>query len=147
VRVNQSGNDGELWNGDGIEVMLSRGDRSNATPGPHDYHVLVNPDGEVTDERGTGGGWDRSWSAHASVAVRRAAQGYDVELAIPWSALEGAPAAGDQLGLDVANNDSDRAGQLTPFDWAALTHFGEPSGWGTMVMATNSCARLPTASP
>jgi len=42
--------------------------------------------------------------------VALTATGYTVELAVPWSAVGGAPAPDSPVGLDVANNDSDTAG-------------------------------------
>jgi hypothetical protein len=55
---------------------------------------------------------------------------YTVELAIPWAALGvPAPAAGAELGLDLAVNDLDADGVLRPFDWAGLSRFAQPALW------------------
>ena len=81
-----------------------------------DYHLLINVDGAATDERGNGTAWDRTWTAKASTSVVRTTSGYTVEVARPWSSVGGAPAAGGTLGLDLADNDSDTAGSVTPFD-------------------------------
>jgi Carbohydrate family 9 binding domain-like len=134
INVNQTGRDGELWNGDGVEVMIDRNTTRPATPNANDYHLLINTDNAVTDERGTGTGWDRSWTADATTAVTRTADGYTVEIALPWTAIGGAPTSGATLGLDVANNDSDTAGQVTPYDWAHLTRFAQPQAWGTLTL-------------
>jgi hypothetical protein len=135
LRTNQSGRDGEVWDGDGVELMLSRAASRAANPTPDDYHLLINVDGAATDERGTGTTWDRTWTAKASTSVGRTTGGYTVEVALPWSSVGGTPAAGSTLGLDVANNDSDTAGSVTPFDWAHLTHFAQPNAWGNLKLA------------
>lgn len=67
--------------------------------------------------------------SHAAAAT---AEGYEVELAIPWSGLGGPPAEGRVLGFDVANNDNDggrRVAQIvwagTAFDWRDTAAFGD----------------------
>jgi hypothetical protein len=134
INVNQTGRDGELWDGDSVEVMLDRNATRPAAPNSSDYHVLVNTSNAVTDERGNSTGWDRSWTAGASATVLRTADGYTVEIAIPWTALGGTPATGTTLGLDVANNDSDTAGSVTAYDWSHLTRFAQPQAWGTLTL-------------
>jgi Carbohydrate family 9 binding domain-like len=103
-------------------------------PGRVQSVLLVNTDNAVTDEHGTGTVWDHSWTANATTAVTGTAGGYTVEIAVPWTALGGAPTSGATLGLDVANNDSDTAGQVTPYDWAHLTRFAQPQAWGTLTL-------------
>jgi hypothetical protein len=134
INVNQTGRDGELWNGDGVEVMIDRNATRPSTPNANDYHLLINTDNAVTDERGTGTGWDRTWTANATTAVTRTATGYTVEIAVPWTAIGGTPTTGATLGLDVANNDSDTPGQVTPYDWAHLTRFAQPQAWGILTL-------------
>jgi hypothetical protein len=134
INVNQTGRDGELWNGDGVEVMIDRNTNRPATPNANDYHLLINTDNAITDERGNGTGWDRTWTANATTAINRIASGYAVEIALPWNSIGGAPTAGSSLGLDVANNDSDAPGQVTPYDWAHLTRFAQPRAWGTLTL-------------
>lgn len=132
-RVNEGGDDGEVWNGDGIELMIDRSRNRSTAPDSDDYHILVNVSGDVTDERGDGSGWDRAWSAGAHTAVRLLPNGdYSVELAVPWDAIGGPPRLGARLGQDVAANDSDVPDQLVSYDWAHLTRFAQPDRWGTL---------------
>lgn len=146
--VNQGGRDGEVWNGDSIELMLdTAADRSTAQDS-NDYHLLVNFVGDLTDERGNAGTWDRTWTSSATVAVARIAGGYTVEMAIPWVAMGlAAPAAGTSMGLDVANNDTDTAGSVLQFDWAGLTRFAQPSLWGWARFAASVPACSGSATP
>jgi len=129
--VNQGGVDGELWNGDGVEVMIHLGAAATALS-PSDFHVLANANGDVTDERGSSSGWDRSWNLSARlVSVTRNPFGYAVEMAIPWADLGiPAPTAGSRIGLDLAHNDVDVPGAAPKqVDWAGLTAFAQPGKW------------------
>jgi len=135
VFVNQGGRDGEVWNGDSVELMVEVGNAKSATLGPTHHHLLVNVNGDLTDERGAAGSWDRSWTSGATAAVLRTGAGYSVELRVPWSSLGVQPCAGLALGLDVAVNDVAAAGQSPrPFDWARLARFAQPSRWGTLFL-------------
>jgi hypothetical protein len=130
--VNQGGIDGEVWNGDGVEVMIHLGAAASALS-PADFHVLANVNGDVTDERGSSLGWDRSWNLSARLvsAVRKPSGGYTVEMAIPWMDLGiAAPPAGTRIGLDLAHNDVDVAGAAPKqVDWAGLASFAQPGRW------------------
>jgi hypothetical protein len=133
-RINQGGADGEVWNGDGIEVMIDASANGSLTPDSGDFHVGVNVAGDVRDERGGGPDWDRSWTSGATHAVTRTPTGYTVELAIPWNSMGLAPGAGTEVGFDIAVNDSDAAGEVKPFDWAGLTRFAQPARWGRLTL-------------
>lgn len=134
INVNETGRDGELWDGDSVELMIDRYDTNPTAPTNTVYHLLVNTDGALTDETGTGSGWDRTWTANAQTAVTRTTTGYTVEIALPWNSMGPTPTTGDQIGLDIANNDSDTSGQAIPYDWSHLTRFAQPNLWGTMTV-------------
>jgi len=136
IVVNQGGRDGELWDGDSVELMIDTSVGASSSLGPGAFHLLVNANGDLTDERGTpGGAWDRSWTSNATWRRVRTAAGYDVEVALPWSSLGIAPCAGTRLGIDVAVNDVDAAGGAPkPADWARLTRFAEPARWGVVIL-------------
>jgi hypothetical protein len=130
LRVNQGGRDGEVWDGDGVELMLDPLSTRTAAPDADDRHLVVNANGDLTDERGNAGTWDRSWTSGATVRIAGLPGSYSVEMAIPWSTLGiAAPAAGTEIGLDLANNDTDLAGVLKQFDWAGLARFAQPKLW------------------
>ena len=132
--MNEGGVDGEVWDGDGVEIMIHLGAPATALS-PSDYHVLANASGDVTDERGASWGWDRSWNlAPRRVAVvRKPSGGYTAEMAISWADLGiAAPPAGTLIGLDLAHNDVDVAGTMPKqVDWAGLTAFAQPAKWRT----------------
>jgi len=136
IVVNQGGRDGELWNGDSVELMLDTSVGASSAIGPSAFHLLVNANGDLTDERGTTAGtWDRSWTSSATYRAVRTAAGYDVELALPWSSIGIVPCAGQRLGVDVAVNDVDTAGGTPkPADWARLSRFAQPARWGIVTL-------------
>jgi hypothetical protein len=138
-RINQGGPDGEVWNGDGVEVMLDAAANGTAAPDADDYHVGINVQGDVRDEQGGGSPWDATWSSGVQRAVTTTALGYTVEVSIPWSALGIASAGGGlELGFDVAVNDSDSAGEVKAFDWIGLSVFAQPMRWGRLTLAAAS---------
>ena len=68
----------EVWLDDGIEFFVAGGPRA-----PY-AHLIVNTNGAVYDERNQ----DPSWNSSAEVRVRKEANAYCVEIALPWSDLE-----------------------------------------------------------
>ncbi|HET9597315.1 MAG TPA: sugar-binding protein [Anaeromyxobacteraceae bacterium] len=136
IAVNRGGRDGEVWDGDGVEIMVDVSNGASAALTPSAFHVLVNVNGDVTDERGTAaGGWDRSWSSGAATRALRTAAGYDVEIALPWASLGVTPCLGTRIGVDVAVNDVDVAGaKPRSADWARLDRFAQPGRWGTLTL-------------
>jgi hypothetical protein len=136
IVVNQGGRDGELWNGDSVELFLDVANDKATALGPNHFHFLVNVNGDLTDERGSAGHWDRTFTSGAVTAVVRTATGYDVSLKVPWSALGIAPCAGLEMGLDVAANDVDALGAMPKqFDWARLARFAQPNRWGVLTLS------------
>ena len=136
IVVNQGGRDGELWDGDSVELMVDTSVGASSSIGPSAFHLLINANGDLTDERGTtAGAWDRSWTSNATYRRVRTSAGYDVEVALPWSSLGIAPCAGLRLGIDVASNDVDAAGGTPkPADWARLSRFAQPARWGIVTL-------------
>ncbi len=139
-----------LWDGDGVEVMISASSPRGSTAGPSDYHFIVGVDGRVSSAR--------AWADFASSGVTAAvdlegaslglgiASGYRIELEVPWASLGVTPSAGLTLGLDLAVNDKDDpAGATVSRDWAGLTHFNDPAGWGSLVLVPPAPPGVPDA--
>lgn len=83
--------DDPIWQGDVVEVLISKGE----SPKPY-VHFILNPknvqwDGVSADEND-----DASFNTNWQSAVVMSAKEWTVEMAIPWTALGGAPKAGEK---------------------------------------------------
>ncbi|HZS40413.1 MAG TPA: sugar-binding protein [Polyangia bacterium] len=139
LRVIGTGRDGELWNADGVELLIDPLHDRSPAPDADDRHVIVTAAGDLLDARGAGAGEDRSVTLGVDYAVTangvvnggQPSQGYRVAMAIPWSALGVTPNAGRTLGLDLALNDLG-ASALASRDWAGASPFAQPSRWNAV---------------
>lgn len=146
-----TGHDGELWNADGVELLVDPLHDRSAAPDADDRHVIVTAAGDVLEARGAGAGEDRSIVMGSTVAVTTQgtvnsgapASGYRVVAAVPWSGIGTAPAAGAVLGLDLALNDLDGT-MLTSADWAAEKPFAQPLGWRAITLAAPAASGMPS---
>ena len=129
-----TGPDGELWNGDGVELLLDPQHARALTPGSDARHVVVNEAGDLLEASGAGAGEDRSLAMGSTYAVTTTSGGYRVILAVPWSGIGVTPSAGMVLGADVALNDLDGT-QLASADWAGVTPFAQPIRWNSVQLA------------
>jgi MYXO-CTERM domain-containing protein len=138
-----TGHDGELWNADGVELMLDPARDQSATPDADDRHLIVTAAGDVLEARGAGAGEDRSFVIGAATAATMQAGGYRVLVAVPWSGIGVAPAPGMVIGADLALNDLDGA-QLTSADWAVVTPFAQPARWNAIMLSAATAAGTPS---
>jgi len=129
-----SGAESALWNGDGVEVMIDAAFDRSTTADQNDFHFVVSSSGQLADAVA----WtDYSFASGATANATSRAGGYRVELRIPFAQLGVTPAAGMQLGFDVAFNDRDVVGgPLSSKDFAGLTAFNAPSRWGVLVLGS-----------
>jgi hypothetical protein len=126
-----TGADGELWNADGIEVLLDPKHDRSATPDDDDRHVIITAAGDLLEAKRAGANEDRSLSMGTRYAVTDGATGYHIVAAIPWSGIGVPPTAGMQLGIDLALNDLSSSG-LTSADWVSMSPFAQPMRWKTL---------------
>ena len=73
--------DGDLWNGDTVEVFLDPGHTSRRL---NYYHVIVNPKGLFYDGKGKD---PKAWDASIKVRSGRFDGGWTVELAVPMAEM------------------------------------------------------------
>ncbi|MGM0576054.1 MAG: sugar-binding protein [Myxococcota bacterium] len=145
LNAHGTGDDGELWNADSVEILLDPLHTRTDTPDGDDRHVIVSALGDVLDAAGAGSGEDRSVSMGVVSAVATdgtvgdgvADGGYVVEIAIPWSALGVEPTSGLTFGGDLAVNDASATG-LTTSDWAGLADYAQPSRWKVVRLAADT---------
>jgi hypothetical protein len=149
IRYGASGHDGELWNADGIELLLDPQRDHTPAPDGDDRHLIITAHGDVRDAIGAGNGENASFDI-AGLAVRATINGtfndnrpdtdYHIAAAIPWTAIPlrsgDSVAAGLVLGADLALNDLDASG-LAYADWAALASFAQPAHWNEIELVTS----------
>jgi len=140
-----TGAESNLWDGDGVELMIDAANDRSSTADQNDVHLIITPSGLVADSRA----WtDYGYSANATVRAVTRSGGYRVELKLPFASLGITPAAGQQLGFDVAFNDRDVAGgTLTSRDFAGLTAFNAPAKWGVLALGASPMDPPPMDPP
>ena len=85
-----------IWRGDTIGVYLDP-----AGDGQRAYLFMCNPFGIQADAHRVAGQRDRfSWDGHWESSGQRTSEGFEVELAIPWSTVRH-PASMDQIGVSL----------------------------------------------
>jgi hypothetical protein len=134
LRVTGKGDDGPLYNADGIAVMLDPRLTRTATAGNHVRQVIASIAGDLFDARGAGPTGDAEYDI-AGLQVRSipdgtindglADAGYQLVVSIPWSEPI---AAGQRVGVDLALDNLDAAG-LSTADWAGIMPFEQPRYW------------------
>ena len=148
LRFTGSGHDGPLYNADAVELMFDPLLERTAMPTTDDRQLIASAAGDIYDARGAGATGDPSFDlagltsqaiAHGTFNDGSPDTGYQIAVRIPWSSLGvSQPAAGTQLGLDLALDDLDATG-LTYADWASLTPFAQPAKWHSIQLTGGVC--------
>ena len=133
-------NDEALYNDDGVEIYIDI-DNSKHTKWDkkNDTQIMLRHDGTMKVFGGPDGA---AWSENHYLdnvlqkAVYITESGFNIEVAIPWSAFGVTPADGMMMGLDVTNNDND---SLTgharkEITWSEKHTYGDVGSWGTVVL-------------
>jgi len=144
--VASDGTEPDVYDASAVEVMIDPDANGGASADANDIHLVVDVAGNVSDALG----WtDFTWTSGARAAVdleggtvggAAVGRGYRVELAIPWSAIGLSPRDGLGFGFDVAIDDIDGAGALSSRDWAGLSRFNDPAGWGQVTLGARPAA-------
>ncbi|WP_440952851.1 sugar-binding protein [Methanococcoides sp. FTZ1] len=126
-----------LHRDDSVEIYLDTLHNGGSAMQPDDYHFIINLNGAMVDDVGTGSGKDYDYSCDVVKRVmlqgskNHAADldaGYVIEVAIPWSDVGGRPSG--VIGVFFAINDQD-AGDVSFFNWYGLTgSYAVPDHWG-----------------
>ncbi|MEL4305928.1 PKD domain-containing protein [Methanococcoides sp. LMO-2] len=142
---------GGLHLDDSIEIYLDTLNNGGAAMQPDDYHFIINLNGAVVDDVGTGTGKDYSYSSNIITNVNLQGtkndastdSGYIIEVAIPWSDIGGIPSSND-VGLFLAVNDQDNTGTVYLLNWHDLTtSYAVPDRWGdATITATSNTAPI-----
>jgi PKD repeat protein len=135
--------DDQLHLDDSVEIYLDTVNDGGAAMQLDDYHFIINLNGALVDDQGTGSGKNYSWTSHINYTI-------DLDgMAIPWSDIGGAPVTGDIIGLDLCVNDlDDPADGRKLFDWCNLASWAVPDGWGDATfMDDNTAPTVVSHSP
>lgn len=133
--IPRSPNSSAAHNDDSVEIYLDADHTKNwASYGPLDAQVVVrNSAGCGGVEFGANGLQN---GTGFSRCVSQRANGYDVELSIPWSAVGGFPGTGARIGFDVHVNDDDTPGSDRDYkrSWFAKDDqsWTEPATFGSV---------------
>jgi len=87
--------DGPVWNDDAFEVFLDPGHTRTRY-----YQFIVNAGGVGWDSIAKDSSWDGSWKSAVSAPFD--ANAWSVEIAVPFTTVEGPPAPGQTWGFNVA---------------------------------------------
>lgn len=102
-----------IWDADAVEFFydVKRNTTNNIPAGV--YKFLVNIDGSTLVSRSTGSGWqDLAQSVHGMTSkVERTAEGYIVDMALPWGRIGRRPANGRFTGYFLLHNKDIRNGR------------------------------------
>ena len=129
-------NDSPDWfNDDGVEIYLDADNSKDGDYGSNDYQIIVEYQGvDIYDTKNNLG-------PGATAQVVDTDSGYDVEVALPWTALKATPESGLFLGLDVHVIDDDEGGNLSgKLAWFADVDnsFRNTTLFGSAVLAPES---------
>ncbi|MCF0196789.1 MAG: hypothetical protein HUK03_06085 [Bacteroidaceae bacterium] len=99
---------------DGVEFFVSTIKPRTTSSKAKQYRFLADVEGRVLMQHGTTSGWVTDAATTARSQVTRGTGNYVIELAIPWTAIEGRPTTGDLYCCYQLHN-FDTAGGKTTF--------------------------------
>jgi hypothetical protein len=137
--VRALGQDGDLREADGVELLLDAAFTRTEAPDGDDRQLIVTALGDVLDANGVGPkadlgadfGVERAIIPVGSFGDDSGDTGYLLEARIPWEALGVVPQGGLVVGADLCVNDANATG-VASGDWAALEDFAKPSRWNEL---------------
>ncbi len=122
--------DDEVWQGDCVEVFISRSD----APIPY-WHFILNPrgvqwDGASDDSGGDNVAYDARWRSVVFVGEKE----WTAEIAIPWNAIGGKPQPGEKRCANLCRQR--RVGDTEWSSWSQVAGgFLEPENFGTWIFS------------
>ncbi|MDD5570316.1 MAG: sugar-binding protein [Bacteroidales bacterium] len=115
---------------DAIELYLDAGHEKSSSIDATDYQYIINAEDSIYYNHAAIG----TQIIHKALSV---ANGYNVEIAIPWGQINTSPVAGKTFGIDFCNDDRDNSTSNT-FDWMNLIAGGNyklPNLWGDVILS------------
>jgi len=145
-------NQAALYNDDGIEIYFDLGNTKTATYGNNQFQYVFRWNDtkiyENIHNATTGVKMGQTnQGITAGCANNCAAQGYTIEVSIPWTTLTAtaAPAIGSLEGFDVAVNDDDTGTRNAKIAWNMTSDddYNDPANFGTVIMEGVNCTAPP----
>ncbi len=134
----------EIFKGDSLEVLLDknlRTDFSSRVLSTDDYQLGISPGAKIGDTPAAYL-WYPEGNAGPRVLVDIAAaptdDGYQVEIAIPWSVFGISPSEGDIFGFGFSISDNDEVGSITQQTMVSnvsTRNLSLPTTWGNLLLA------------
>jgi cellulose/xylan binding protein with CBM9 domain/pectate lyase-like protein/parallel beta helix pectate lyase-like protein len=132
----------QIYENDGIEVMIDGLRDRTTTYGSDDHQIFVQADGLTAAAGHTPG------DGKIIAAARQRIGGYTLEVAIRWDFIGGNPPVGNQLyGFDVAVNDRDNGVRVNQLFWKyAPNHWQDTSGFGDLGLLPAATTLVPPSN-
>jgi len=133
-----------LFKGDSLEVLLDTNIAADfyvRNLGADDFQLGISPGSPVPDEDPEAYLWYpasiHGGRSQVDIAAVRTDDGYNVEVAIPWSVFEMTPQAGQHYGFAFSVSDNDIDGgiaQQSMISNVATRVLPDPTTWGDLVL-------------
>ncbi len=124
----------DSWNNDGIEVFIDANNNKGTTYDGLDNQFIKGWNNSTLFSKVAINGVQHAWAAIPG--------GYTIEISIPWSQLGITPAAGRQIGFDIANDDDDNSGDRdAQAVWmGTINNYQSTAAFGTLVLDNTATA-------
>lgn len=114
-----------LYQDDGVELFIDTQNNKTTSMDSNDYHFFININ-------------DLTLGGNINTKTITNQNGYTMEIAIPWTAINITPTPNMTMGLLLTNNDRDN-GISSQFDWLNLIETGlyaRPNLWGDIILSS-----------
>lgn len=133
-----------LFLGDSLEILFDRdlsGDFNQRSLSADDYQLGISPGKPLPGDHPEAYLWypkaESGGKSTVKIASSSRADGYTVEIAVPWSLLDVSPTLGQHFGFAFSISDNDNANrnlQQSMVSTVATRMLADPTTWGDLVL-------------
>ncbi|MCF6157330.1 MAG: hypothetical protein E3K32_01885 [wastewater metagenome] len=129
----------EPWHDDTIEIYIDANYNHGMSYDKYDRQIMVRYKDSTLFSKQEATGIEHAWAATP--------EGYNVEVAIPWSNLGITPSAGMKIGFDIQNDDDDNGGEREHVTvWNGTEYnYCDTSAFGNLKLSATIAPRRPFA--